>query len=97
MERMLENHKYLFKNMGCNSVSKWGNITSSCSEPVFKVFMLALADNVVTFEGQKKSTSNQKSVMKWGKRGSSIYLSNLKGIHFNVNVSNSIFWVLDKH
>ena len=81
---MLENHKYLFKNMGCNSVSKWGNITSSCSEPVFKVYMLALADNVVTFEGPW-STSNQKSVMKWGKRGSSIYLSNLKGIDFNVS------------
>ena len=47
MSKMFENHKYLFKNMGCSSKCTWGNVTSACSMTDFPVYLLALADNAI--------------------------------------------------
>ena len=85
MDSMFENHKFLYKNGGGNSQSKWGKITASCSPKIFKNNMLALADNVLIFEKEqvpafKDSIINNAVNLQFGKRGSSIYLTNLKGI-----------------
>ena len=85
MDSMFENHKFLYKNTGGNSQSKWGNITASCSSNSFKNYMLALADNVLIYEKEqvpafKDSVINNAFNLQFGKRGTSIYLTNLKGI-----------------
>ena len=85
MSKIFENHKYLFKNMGCSSKCSWGNVTSACSMTDFPVYLLALADNAIIVDGsleQKMDIFKSEPTLQWGKtRGKNYYLDNVKGTY----------------
>lgn len=81
IDNMLDEYSHLFKNMGCNSTSKWGNITTH-NKQVFKSHLIMMAENYILGVKDEVLSLDGKSykVMSWGSRGSSIYFKNVKGI-----------------
>jgi len=95
IDNMLDDYSHLFKNMGCNKTSKWGNITTHTKE-VFKSNLILMAENYVLGIKDEVLCPDGKSykVESWGSRGSSIYFKNVKGIVKKTNKKGTYIAVI---